>query len=350
MLADEIVFSMDGEPYRWRDVIVAAVRNESWRDAELRARHGAACAAHAEATDQPLASGALDVAGREFRYDRDLITAQSMEQWLERWGLSVSDWSGFLSRELHRARWVAEGDTLAARYPISDAEAAELALVDAICSGEVVRWAHALANHVAVHGKPGNAPPAVTHAPPSADLSADLERVGALLGVDAATVAETSERLAQIEESFRAFVVAQVHDRALRDYISQRQLDWIQFDCRLLTFPEEGMAAEAALMMREDGEKFTGVYQVAHTEPRQARFFLDQIDDRVRDRFIGARPGDLLGPLHLDDEYVVYEITKKVLPTTDDPAVRQRAEEGLLKLAVERQRDRRVRWHGTLTQ
>lgn len=345
MLADEIVFSMDGEPYRWRDVLVAAVRWGDWRTAEQRARHGAACVAHAESTDDPLPSGALDAAGREFRYDRDLITAQSMEEWLGRWGLSVADWSGHLSRELHRARSVASIEHVLARHPIPDQDVTELALIDAICSGALMRWARSLAAHVATHARSGANGPPVRDALPDAALT----RIAVLIDVDAETLAETDRRLEAVEESYRAFCTAQVNDRALRDYISQRQLDWIQFDCRMLAFPEEGMAAEAALMMREDGEQFTGVYRVAHAEPRAARFFLDEIDDRVRDRFIGARAGDLLGPIHLDDEYVVYEIRKKVLPTTEDPAVRQRAEEGLLKLALDRQLDRQVRWHGTLT-
>lgn len=351
MLADEIVFSMDGEPYRWRDVIVAAIRWGDWRAVERRARHGAACVAHAEETGDPLPGGALDTAAREFRYDRDLITAQSMEEWLARWELTVSDWSGFISREVHRGRCAGDLEELAARYPLPDDEAAQLALVDAICTGDLERWARALAAHVATHGKAAGASASAQAdqgepVPPPSDLSL----IAAVLGTESAALVNSAQRLEQVEDSFGRFCAAQVNDRALRDYVSQRQLDWIQFDCRMLAFPEEGMAAEAALMMREDGERFTGVYRVAHTEPRDARFFLDQIDDRVRDRFIGARPGDLLGPIHLDDEYVVYEIRKKVLPTPDDPAVRQRAEEGLLKVALDRQLDRQVRWHGTLTQ
>jgi len=96
--------------------------------------------------------------------------------------------------------------------------------------------------------------------------------------------------------------------------------------------------------LREDGERFTGVYQVAHTEPRAAQFFLDQIADSMRDHFLGSRPGDLIGPMHVDDEFVLYQVEEKVLPTIRDDDVRRRAEDGLVSTALDQQFERHVDW------
>lgn len=348
MLADDVVFSMEEEPYRWRDVILAAVRRGDWHAAERRTREGAAATSYAEASGDPLPSDALDEAGREFRYDRDLVTAQGMEEWLAKRNLAVNDWADHLERQLQRARFADQLDALVAHYPLPSDEAARLTLIDASCTGELRKWAQTLASHAAVHSRMAPATEATLerseHPTPWS-----LDAVAALLGLDEETVLQTTRRLEHIEDTFERFRVAQLTDRALQDFIGQRQLDWMRFDCRVMAFPEESMAAEAALMLREDDEGFTGVYSVAHAEPRTARFFLDQVEGPLRERFLGASAGDLLGPVRQGDEYLIYEIAQKHLPNAKDPEVRQRAEEGVLKSALSRKADTSVRWHTALT-
>jgi hypothetical protein len=68
------------------------------------------------------------------------------------------------------------------------------------------------------------------------------------------------------------------------------------------------------------------------------------MDAALRDRFIGARPGDLIGPLRLKDEYALYLVMQKSLPSVQDPEVRRRAEDGVLKSLLDRQVTNRVRW------
>src|SRR6185369_4689276 len=151
MQPDVLVFSVDGERYCWRDVILSAVRRGDWRAAERRARQGTACVRFAEETGAALPPGALDAAAREFRYAHDLVTAVSMEEWLTRHELSLHDWTACLRRNLQRARATANLDELARRYPISDEEAARLTLIDALCSSELSVWARALAERAAAH-------------------------------------------------------------------------------------------------------------------------------------------------------------------------------------------------------
>ena len=63
------------------------------------------------------------------------------------------------------------------------------------------------------------------------------------------------------------------------------------------------------------------------------------------DQFLAARTGDLVGPAFVNNEYVLYLIQDKVLPTVRDPEVRRRAEEGVLQHVLRQQLDQRVRWH-----
>lgn len=348
MLRDDVIFAVEGERYRWRDVVLAAVQWNDWSAMEHRAREGSATVSHASAVEATLPSEALEEAGREFRYERDLLTAQSMEEWLALWGITVKDWTGYLSRELHHARYAREVEQLVARYPLPDDVATELALVEAICSGALEKWKRTLAAKAAVHAAASASGPSAGGTPAGSrpPLSSALMPI---LGGDQEAVRESTERLDRIDESFNRYRATQLTERALLDYVGTRQLDWLRFDCRVMAFPDEGMAAEAALLLTEDNEGFTSVYSAAHAEPRAANFFLDQMDATVRDRFLSARAGDLVGPLRMNDEFALYLVMEKILPDVNDPKVRQRAEDGVLKLLLDRLVSSRVRWSKATT-
>lgn len=345
MLADAVVYSVEGESYCWRDVILSAVRRGEWHAVERRARLGAACVRHAEATGTTLPSSAIDVASRDFRYARDLVTAQSMEEWLTSREIKVQEWSAYLRRDLERSRNVADPASLIDRYPVTDAEATRLAMIDATCGPELDAWARALARESAAHAALAAVPAAPAETSHAADATSPLPLPVAVLGGDEKLLQASARRLAALDESMREFRAATLTDKAVQDFVNGRQLDWVRFDCRLLAFPREEMAAEAALLLREDGEGFTSVYQVAHTEPRVARFFLDQVDESLRDHFLGSRAGDLIGPVRIGAEYVLYEIEQKVLPSIRDEDVRARAEEAVLALVMDQQVTRRVVWN-----
>src|SRR4051812_8762820 len=51
---DAGVFSVDGDEYRWRDVIVAAVRWGEWAKADRRTRQGIAARSYSEETSDPV--------------------------------------------------------------------------------------------------------------------------------------------------------------------------------------------------------------------------------------------------------------------------------------------------------
>ena len=348
MLVDALVFSVEGESYYWRDVILSAVQRGDWRAVEKRTRQGAASVRHADASGSPLSSGALETAARDFRYAHDLVTAESMEEWLQRHELSVQDWTAYLRRDRQRALWSSDFDDLLVRYPISDEEAVRLTLVEVMCSSELDAWARSLAGRAAAHafvvGTASSTGAAVAHSSEEQAEPLHAFPLTVLWGEGPAELDATARRLQRLDTSLNGFRAALLTERAVQDYVSARQLDWVRFDCRVMAFPDQGMAAEAALLLREDGEGFTSVYQVAHTEPKISKFFLDQIDDSMRDHFLGSRPGDVIGPVHVDNEYVLYQIEEKVLPTVRDADVRRRAEDGVLNKALDQQVERRVNW------
>jgi hypothetical protein len=271
-----------------------------------------------------------------------------MEEWLRDRGISAKDWTGYLRRDLHRARHTPPPafDDLAAQYPLEDIEAARLALVDSICAGDIDHWARTLAARVAANRSTGATPTENGVADP--DAAAVPAGLVAALGIDAQAWHESSRRIHAVDVAFEHFRKAQITDQAVETYVAARQLEWIRFDCRIMSFPQPDMAAEAALMMREDGERFTGVYRAARTEPRESRFYFENLDDSLRDSFIGVQTGDLVGPTREGDEFVVYLVENKVLPSARDPEIRRLAEDGVLSHALKQQLDHHVEWHAVL--
>jgi hypothetical protein len=348
MLFDEVVFTVEGESYRWRDVVFAAVRRGEWRAIARRVREGMACQRATEGSANALPAGVLDAAGREFRYARDLVTALSMEEWLTRWGITARDWTSYLRRAALRELFATELREMVKSHPVSDEDIAPHLMAEAICSGELERIARDLAGRAAGAAAAPEDDSSATNGngsrPTTRVFVGSHEEAANVLNVDFADVMDLTARFDRLEARFSRFRLASVSDRAVHDWLSGRKLDWVRFDCRVMAFANREMASEAAAMLRDDGEGFTSVYVAAHAEPREELFFLDQMDPAIRDHFLSARAGDLVGPVRVNGEYALYLVREKILPSAHDPEVRRRAEEGVLHHALEQQLSHRVQW------
>jgi hypothetical protein len=348
MLFEDVVFTVEDESYRWRDVVFAAVRRGEWRTIAQRVREGLACQRATEGSADALPAGVLDAAGREFRYARDLVTALSMEEWLARWGITARDWTSYLRRAALRERFASELRDIVSRHPVSDADIAPHVMAEAICSGDLERIGRELAARAAgaaaASADEDNATQGNGSRPTTRVFVGSTEEAAAVLNVDFAEVMDLTARFDRLEARYTRFRLASVSDRAVHDWLVGRKLDWVRFDCRVMAFADREMASEAAAMLREDGEEFTSVYVAAHAQPREEVFFLDQLDPAIRDHFLSARAGDLVGPVRVNGEYALYLVREKILPSTHDPEVRRRAEEGVLHHALEQQLSHRVHW------
>jgi hypothetical protein len=130
----------------------------------------------------------------------------------------------------------------------------------------------------------------------------------------------------------------------LRAQIGAHQLDWVRLDCATLAFGDVEIAREALLSVRDDGLPLADVAVAARVPLEERGFFLEELDAPLRDRFIGAHEGELVGPLPAQGAATLYLVRRKTLPTPDDPVVRERAERGVLQSLLGRESARRVRW------
>jgi hypothetical protein len=322
-LPNEKVFSIGGVTYVAADLVRAARRWGDWAKLEDEVRQGLACATRADETHDDVDDEALEAAAREFRYERDLISGQEMEAWLARWSIDADDWMEYLRRCLLRERWAAVLAPVLAEYPV-DPEDVEVALhVEAVCSGFVARIARRLAGRTAAAARARDEG-WLAEAPPHDASDRGLEHVDA---------------------GFRRFCERVVTPAALTAQVAAHRLEWIRADCRCLVLPTIESAKEAALCVRADGMALDEVARNAGVEVLASRGFLDEYDAALLDALVAARPGELLGPTASGDRFLLVLVRDKVLPAPDDPAVRRRAEERLLDVALAREVHDRVEWH-----
>jgi hypothetical protein len=335
------VFSVGETEYRWEDVLLAAHLRGQWRELERRAAVGVACAGRAKEEGDPVSGDDLDSAARSFRYERDLLSADELDEWLEHWDLTPGAWIGYIYRALLRTRWARELDEALERHPPDGEELAEAVMVEAICSGALREYATRLAAMVAAsaaigeeipHGAPGDdAPP-----PP------------ATLGIEPQRARERLPMLRGLEAAYARFRERALTEDALEQRLGARQIDWLRVEGRVLSFEEEGMAREAALLVRDDGMDPGDVAIQAGRPVEGLCLYLEDAEPFLKDPLMSAGEGELVGPLQSDGRHVLVIVERKVRASLDDPGVRERAAREVMRKAVDNEMVGRVCWHERL--
>jgi hypothetical protein len=230
----------------------------------------------------------LEVAAREFRYDRSLLAADDLDAWLARRGLTVANWHAYLERALARAALTGAP----VEQPVSD----DIVWTEGICSGRLEQLAVELAQLAAV--------------------GTDLDEFRR----DAAT------------------------DAAIAREIQASRLEWQRVGYGVLRLDSEDAGAEAALSVRSDGIPLAEVARRAGTEVEERDGFLDEAEPELAPRLMAANPGDVVGPIQSGDSFLLAQLRTRIAPTAEDEAVRARAANAVADRAISRLTDERVVW------
>ncbi len=323
ILSDRPLFAVDGEVFHWADVVLHAHASGRWEELQAETREGLACESHFDTIEEDGAEEAIDDAAAEFRYDRELITAEEMEAWLDARGITPEEWMGYIRRVVLRQRWAGDLAEIMAEHAVEDAEVEGALRVDLLCSGTHRILAQELAVEAAAAAASSPTSPS---SPPS--------REGQMAAI--------RDRALQ----FRRHAVA---PETLAREVLSNQMEWIRVDCQAIGFREEGQAREAALLLREDELDIAEVAGEADVPIEEVVIYLDQLDPEQHSRFLGATVNDVIGPVKgEDDVYTVYQVIAKVMPSVDDPEIVRRAGERLLARLLASEVNKRVRWHADL--
>jgi hypothetical protein len=293
-------FAVDGQWYLWRDVVAAAKAWGDWQRLEEDVRR----ARLAETREPPPAAAEVQRAADEFRYDRRLLAADDMEAWLAEWGLTTDDWVEYVRRSL-----------LSGHDP--DDQAVELdpqvVWTQAVCSGTLERLARRLAERLAVYASLEDESPAI-------------------------------EELGEVDERFERFLDGVVTADSVESVIAAHTVEWTRLECLWLEAPTKEVAREAVLCVREDRRALEDVARDSDLTVEHRRIYLDDADREIAPLLLGARAGDLIGPIGSGAAFAVVLVEDRVVPVAGDDAVTSRAERHVREQAVGRAVLQRVRW------
>jgi hypothetical protein len=325
--------------WSWEDVALFALLARRWDALEREAAEGLAALRHQEETGEGPTDEAVDQAAADFRYERELITAEEAEGWLEARGLEIADWLGSIRRAVGRQALGDRLDELVRRYPPDPEDVTREAVVDLVCSARGFGLARALAERVAI-----GLASADGAAPASAPDGAVPLALATLPGLDPEQVAARLGRLADADRAYARFVAGVATPELIRRELDARRMDWIRYDCQVLRLDSEAHAREAALCVREDGDLLEEVAAAVRAPLTELSAYTRDLDPDVRPLFLAATPRELIGPLRQSGMFELYLVREKRLPSEDDPALVERIREAAAERAVADELDRRVRW------
>ncbi|MDJ0850760.1 MAG: hypothetical protein QNK04_20510 [Myxococcota bacterium] len=328
--ADRVVFSVAEEPYTLRDALLAAALRGEWSPIVVLARAGLACEERARREGEPLAPGQLAASVESFRESRGLQSEAELQAWLVRCGLSPSSWTDALRRELLRSHW--EGEPTDGDGGCADSEEAlsRVLLSEVVVSGAAQYWCEELAVRAALGAdERGEAPSgSEVEALMASEEVVENLRMFDLSGCgQARREAARLATLASLELKHRRWLLCEPPAEAVAECVATHRLDWLRFESCAVAFPNESMAREASLRVREDGDPIAVVAADARLPAVDTPVILEELDSRLQSIFLGAKEGDVVGPVALDEKFVLFSVLKREPPSVDDAAIRARAEE-----------------------
>ena len=310
------LFAVEGINYTWDDVLAWAEARGTLGSLTERSRRGSASLRRAEELGARPSTEAVSAAAAGFRYGRGLLSAEQLSSWLSRWELSVADWGEYLERTLLLDDEPAAGEAETSSDEVATAEAE---YVDAICSGFLEREALAFASDMAL-----------------ADLT-PIEAAG--------------DQRVMVERTLHAASIARrdaASEPGVEREIARHGLDWTRLDLAVLELEDQGAAQEAAMCIRVDGSGIDEVAAAARAPVSHMSVYLGDLEPWLQPSLLAAQPGELVGPVEEDDQFVLLAVNDRKPASPADPELRRRAESALVERAVRRATESRVRWHEPL--
>ena len=346
-LEGKVVFHCGDRPFTVRDLIDAAhFRGEVepvWRDL-LRL---VAAERKADAAELALDEEAIDAAADQFRYQRDLITAEETEQWLAERGLNLNDFSAHFVRH-HWGQYWDEVEPEEVDYLVAPNELRELLTSELILSGELDQMAQRMSWRAAAQGAAKDRPAAPEliaeeqarflerSGVKEEELAGWLERLG--------REAEWFGRMLAMEAIYRRDCAALLSRRAREREIAALRLPLTRFEVETIELDSLDAAREALLCAREDGMSMEEVAAEGRYPYRHPELLLEEIPEELQQKFLSVHPGDILEPIAHGDGFHLCRIIGKEEPDVDDPVVQERAENRILDRHFADLMARHIQW------
>lgn len=342
------VFFCAGRAFSITDVIDAAHFRVDLTPAWQRLLHSVEAEEDAAERELEPDVDALQQMSDDFRSERDLITAEETEQWLAQRDLTLDDFSDHFVRRYWGASLNPKAETEPIEFMAAPAELRDLLPAELVLLGAFDALATELSWRVAARavaaGRELN-PELI-----SAERRSFLERAGvneialpdwlAVHGRDAAWLDE----MLSLEAYYRREREALVTEDRCRAEVSSSRLQLARFDTETVELDSLDAARETMLCVRNDGLSLEEVAAQGSYPFHRDVILLEDLRESVRERFLCAVPGEVLGPLERGDGFQVCRIREKIEPTLGDEEIRRRIEQRLLQRFFNEVCSTHIRW------
>lgn len=332
---DLIVCASGDREYCARDVIEAAFFRGEAEAVWMEFLRGAAAEDRAVEQELDLPDVAIEGAAEEFRYQHDLITAEETEQWLADRGLTMADFTDYFSRQYWRTNLDEEIEPETVGFAQASTELRETFIAEVILSGLLDRWSVGLMWRLAA---------LATDASEKVDRERTAQELRIFLKrnkMDASELQPWLKRIGRDEEWLDRMLATEAAYRAQCDTVltSQAQtkematmrLPLTRFAAEMIELESRDAAKEALFCIREDGMSMQEVATEGRYPYRTVSFLQEDVPDDLQQKFLSVVAGDVLEPLPRGDGFQLYRVTEKIEPRADDPAVRQRVDDRILR-------------------
>lgn len=313
-----IAFRVDEVDYRWAEVFAAARQNGDLDILHTEVRQAQALLVMADADDSVASRKSEREAQRAFRRARRLHAGEDLEAWLGERGVSLTQWRDYIRGQVLRHAHASQLDAVVEHHPPPDVAVRAALPVWGACSGAFARWASELATRVAVAHAVCEDDPA-TSASPSGPGEPD-----------------------QLDAGYARFAETVATRRRLEALVTSRYLEWLRVDCDLAVLPDEDVAREARLCVRDEGWSLSDATRAGRGSVHRKSLLMEEVDSETRPVLVGAREGALLGPLALPDAAMLVHVHRKTPPQLDDEEIAARATSELVTTAADREVAARV--------
>ena len=313
---------MSGTPEWDRDVFSVGSRQvtieEVLRAAHFRRELDAAWAEvcrRAGPHDFETDEDAAQASSEQFRSERDLITAEETERWLEQRGLAVEEFSDYFVRHHSKEIPGTRSTWPAVPYDDAPAELHDLLRIDMLLSGEFDGLAQQLAWRFAAVDAPDATPPA--------DWQGELR---------------------ELEHAYQRQRGALLIPDAREATLAAMRLSLTRVELEVLELESSDAAREALLCLREDGETMAEVAHDGGYPLRQREWWAGEVAADLQSRLLSASPGEVLGPFAHEDEFQIYRLLRKIEPHLTDEIVSAQVDQHLVEQHFAELAAKRIRW------
>jgi hypothetical protein len=340
MMFGRTLFSVGDQIFQTDDLVSAAILSGRWNVLRREARAGLDAEAELGTADDHRLEEAVETTAAEFRYARDLITAEDAERWLEERDVEVDEWLGSIRRRLLAP---AGRKRMPLAAPPDPPELTRAVWVSFICDGAAADLAAELARQAAAHAMAGQ------QVPPPVDDEAMLEQdrdtiLSYFPGLDLERIGELVRRLGHLASAVGRCRRLVLTPEAVRREVEHRALDLLRLNCHLARFESELLAREAALCVKDDGLSLADAAGEARTQVEDLQLYVEDAQAELRDLLRSAAPQALLGPVAWEGRCALVQVLEKVRPSPEDDEVRHRAEAHLLDRLFEDFAEHQVTW------